>query len=366
MGKIQIDEQKLIELFNNNMQIKDLAQYFNCNRNTITRKLQKLGLKQGNSYKHPKPKEDPLKDIKEQIKTLYLSGKTCKEIGRIVELNERTILYHLRNMDVPIRSQKKISQLEFEKLWNQNKSDKEIADYFGVEETTIKSYRTKDQNAGKFKRTNNFSEQEHTLSTLQEQFIYGSLLGDLSIGKPTKKNPNCRLYIVHSQKQEELFMKKIKILGEFMGTYKLTNLTPDKRTGKVYATYRGNSKAHPIFNKIRDLLYKKDVKTITQEFLNKINSPIALAYWFMDDGTYNGYIATNGFSVQEVDLLVNWMQSKWNIQCTKQRNQQNTTQYIIYIKQSSRKYFEELIFPYMIPSMYYKLKFLPQLAESVG
>lgn len=366
MGKIQIDEQKLIELFNNNMQIKDLAQYFNCSRDTITRRLQKLGLKQGNSYKQLKPKEDPLKDTKEQIKTLYLDGKTCEEIGKVVNLSGRTVLYHLHNMNIPIRSQKKINQLEFEKLWNQNKSDKEIADYFGVEETTIKSYRTKGQNVGKFKRTNNFSEQEHVLSTLQEQCIYGSLLGDLSIGKPTKKNPNCRLYIVHSQKQEELFMKKVEILGEFMGAYRLTNLTPDKRTGKVYATYRGNSKAHPIFNKIRDLLYKEDVKTITQEFLDKINSPIALAYWFMDDGTYRGTFATNGFSEHEVDLLIKWMKEKWNIICTKQQNIQSSVQYVIHISEQSRKYFEELIFPYMIPSMYYKLKFLPQLAESVG
>lgn len=116
MGKIQIDEQKLIELFNSNMQIKDLAQYFNCSRTTITKRLQKLGLKQGNSYKSPKPKEDPLKDIKEQIKTLYLSGKTYKEIGGIVNLSERTVLYHLRNMNVPIRSQKKIDQEKFEEL----------------------------------------------------------------------------------------------------------------------------------------------------------------------------------------------------------------------------------------------------------
>ena len=41
-------------------------------------------------------------------------------------------------------------------------------------------------------------------------------------------------------------------------------------------------------------------------------------------------------------------------------------QYTIYIKEHSRKYFEGLIFPYMVPSMYYKLKYLPQLAESVG
>ena len=364
--KINIDETKLIELFNQGTQIKDIAQYFNCDRNTITRKLQKLGLKQGSSYKLPKIKEDPLKDKKEKIKELYLSGKTYKEIGELVNLSERTIGYHLKQMNIKIRSQKKIDQEKFEELWHQNKSDKEIADYFGVEEITIRSFRTRGNNAGRFKRTNNFSEQEHVLTDLQEQFIYGSLLGDLNIGKTDTRHPNCRLYIVHSQKQEELFMKKVEILGEFMGAYKLTNLTPDKRTGKIYATYRGNSKAHPIFNKMRDLLYINNVKTITQKFLDKIHSPIALAYWFMDDGTYNGTFATNGFSEHEIDLLIAWLKEKWNIDCTKQKNKQSTIQYVIHIKSESRKHFEELIFPYMIPSMYYKLKFLPQLAESVG
>lgn len=361
-----IDEQKLIELFDQNIQIKDMAQYFNCNRITITRKLQKLGLKQGVSYHSPKIKEDPLKNKKEKIKELYLSGKTCKEIGNELNLSEKTISYHLKQMNIKTRSQKKIDQEKFEELWNQNKTDKEIADHFAVEEITIKSFRTRGKNAGKFKRTNNFSEQEHVLTDLQEQFIYGSLLGDLSIGKPNKKNPNCRLCLVHSQKQEELFMKKIELLGEFMRSYKLTNLTPDKRTGKVYPTYRGNSKAHPIFNQIRDLLYINNVKTINQSFLDKIHSPIALAYWFMDDGTYIGNLATNSFSEQEVDLLIKWLKNQWNIDCTKEINKQSTIQYIIHIKANSRKRFEELIFPYMVPSMYYKLKYLPQLAESVG
>lgn len=364
--KINIDEPKLIELFNQGIQIKDIAQYFNCGRNTITKRLQKLGLKQGNSYKIPKIKEDPLKEKKEKIKELYLSGKTCKEIGNELNLSEKTVGYHLKQMNIKTRSQKKINQEKFEELWNQNKSDKEIADYFGVEKNTIKSFRTRGENAGKFKRTNNFSEQEHVLTDLQEQFIYGSLLGDLSIGKTDSQHPNSRLYIVHSEKQKELFMKKVEILGEFMGTYRLTNLTPDKRTGKIYATYRGNSKAHPIFNKIRDLLYINNIKTITQSFLDKIHSPIALAYWFMDDGTYIGNLATNNFSEQEVDLLINWLKETWNIDCSKEINKQSTIQYVIHIKGSSRKHFEKLIFPYIIPSMYYKLKYLSQLAESVG
>lgn len=359
----KIDESKLIELFKQNTQIKDIAQYFNCGRNTITKRLQKLGLKQGNSYKIPKIKEDPLKDKKEKIKELYLSGRTCKEIGEIVNLTEKTVGYHLKRMDIKTRPQKKIDQEKFEELWSQNKSDKEIADYFGVEEITIKSFRTRGKNAGKFKRTDNFSEQEHVLTNLQEQFIYGSLLGDLNIGKPDDKHPNCRLYIVHSRKQEELFMKKVELLGEFMGAYKLTNLTPDKRTGKIYATYRGNSKAHPIFNKIRNLLYINDTKTITQKFLDKIYSPIALAYWFMDDGSNDGVLATNSFTLPELEMLQNWLKRKWDVSTTLQKNKSN---FVIYIRQDSRKHFEELIFPYMIPSMYYKLKFLKDLAPSVG
>ena len=359
--KININETKLIELFNQNLQIKDIAQYFNCSRITITRKLQKLGLKQGNSYKLKNKKD--LETKKEKIKEFYLNGKTCKEIGEELNLSERTVNYHLHKMNITIRPVKKISQEKFEELWNQNKTDKEIADYFGVEEITIRTFRTRGKNAGKFKRTNHFSEQERVLTDLQEQFIYGSLLGDLNIGKPNKIHPNCRLYLVHSQKQEELFMKKVEILGEFMASYKLTNLTPDKRTGKTYPSYRGNSKSHPIFNQIRNLLYINDVKTITQTFLDKIHSPIALAYWFMDDGSNDGVLATNAFTLSELDLLQNWLKEKWAIKTTLQKNKSN---FVIYIRQESRKHFEELIFPYMIPSMYYKLKFLNDLAPSVG
>ncbi|MGM9530844.1 hypothetical protein [Intestinibacter sp.] len=107
-------------------------------------------------------------------------------------------------------------------------------------------------------------------------------------------------------------------------------------------------------------LYVDGVKTITQEYLDKIHSPIALAYWFMDDGTQRGTIATNCFSLQEQELLVDWMANKWNILCSLQKNKDS---YVLHILEESRKKFEELIFPYMIPSMYYKLKYFN--AESV-
>lgn len=184
------------------------------------------------------------------------------------------------------------------------KTDEEIAKYFGVEMLTVRTFRTKGDNAGKFNKIRYFSQTEQQLSHIQEQFILGSLLGDLNLSKPRTKYPSSRLALVQCEQQKDLFMSKVKLLGNFMGNYKLVEPKPDTRTGKIYKSYRGNSKAHGIFTDLYNLLYTNGIKTITENFLNKINHPIALAYWFMDDGSNCGTIATNSFSEQEVNLLI--------------------------------------------------------------
>ena len=227
-------------------------------------------------------------------------------------------------MGVEIRPTKKINQEEFEKLWEEGKSDEEIAEYFGVSVLTIRTFRTKGKNAGKFNIIKNFSQEEHSLSEEQEQMILGSLLGDMNLSVPrVNRQVNSRLAIVQSDKQEELFMKKVEILGEFMGSYKLYIAPPDKRTGNIYKAWRGNSKAHKVFTDIYHLLYPDGVKTLTKEYLDKINNPIALAYWFMDDGCKDGLLATNCFSEKEVDLLKQWLNEKWDIKSNKQHQLSN-------------------------------------------
>ena len=74
----------------------------------------------------------------------------------------------------------------------------------------------------------------------------------------------------------------------------------------------------------------------------------------MDDGTFNGNIATNGFSEIEVDLLIKWLSEYWNIFSYKEKKLNN---FIIRISEKSRKDFEDLIKNYIIPEMKYKLKY---------
>jgi len=294
-----------------------------------------------------------------KIKDLYDQGFSNLKIAKELGIGNNTVSRYLKER-FGIEKKKCVKQIDLEKfkeLWTNNKTDKEIADYFGVKEITIKTFRTRGANAGKFNIIRNFSQTEHSLSELQDQFIRGSLLGDLNLSKPeTNRSINSRLAIVHSIKQEELFMKKVELLGEFMGNYKLYTPAPDKRTGKVYQTWRGNSKTHPVFTNIYKELYLDGKKVLTREYLNTITHPIA--YWFMDDGTYCGHIATNCFTEQEVDSLIKWLKEKWNIDCSKHKNSSNFT---IYLKEATRLTFEQLIFPYMLPSMYYKLKYIDTL-----
>lgn len=153
-------------------------------------------------------------------------------------------------------------------------------------------------------------------------------------------------------------MKKVEILDKFMGSWRLNISKPDKRTGNIYSQYRGNSKTHKVFTDIYNVLYINEIKKITKEYLDMIDSPIALAYWFMDDGDKTGVLATNSFTWKEQMDLLEWMKDKWNIACSLNKNKDT---YVLRILQENRLDFEKLIFPFIIPSMFYKLKYLDQL-----
>lgn len=290
---------------------------------------------------------------------MYLEGKTCYEIGKLTGHKTDTVSKYLKNI-YNIIPGKKVDVDKLTELVKSGKTTKECAEYFGVHPSAI-SFWKKQVSNDILKIVPPFSQEEHKLTHLQQQMIFGSLLGDMSIGRPKKRNQSCRLALVHSLSQKELFMKKVEILGEFMGKYREYNYL-DNRTNNIYSTIRGYSKSHKIFNEIYNKLYINNIKTITREYLDMIDHPIALAYWFMDDGNKTGTIATNGFTANEVEILIVWLKDKYGIQATKQKNKNN---YVLHILSKSRIKFELLIAPYIIPSMKYKLKF-SDIAESVN
>lgn len=344
--------QRVVDMYNSGLEAKEIAEKEGKNPRTIQDILRKANV----TRRSRKGETRVDKEYLEKIKSLYEEGKTAEEIGKILGKSGKTIGFHLKKLGIQPRSSKSITEDQYPELidlFESGYSDEQLAEYFNCSIPTVRRHR----GILNLKQQRYFSQLDVSLTEEQEQMILGSLLGDLNLSHPqSNRHNNSRLTIVHSVKQKALFMKKVEILGEFMGAYRLETPSPDSRTGNVYQTYRGNSYSHPIFTNIYDILYINKVKTVTGEYLSKIYHPIALAYWFMDDGSSNGTIATCSFTLQECSLLSKWLLTKFNIETTI-RIVKDKNWNLLYIKEKSRKHFEELILPYIIPEMKYKLKY---------
>ena len=133
-----------------------------------------------------------------------------------------------------------------------------------------------------------------------------------------------------------------------------------KQKGKVFYQYRVNSYTFYSFNWIHEMFYKlidnkyiKFVPLNIEEYL----TPLALAIWFMDDGTSLGKgarIATNCFTFEEVNFLCNVLKSRYNIIATPNKCGKDKG-HIIYIHTNTIKLFTDTVKPYLLPSLYYKL-----------
>lgn len=137
-----------------------------------------------------------------------------------------------------------------------------------------------------------------------------------------------------------------------------SNLEPRKYTrilkGKKYYGYEFNTFTFRSFNWIHKLFYKKGVKYINPNIKFYL-TPLALAIWIMDDGSWKGNgigIATNSFKLEQVKILGNILFKLYGLNYTIQNIE---GYYSIYITKDSIPKIRNLLLPYIIPSMKYKL-----------
>lgn len=104
IGKLE-DLQKfkneIEKMYNENITLKNIAEHFGCSRDTISRFLQKNNIakrKKINPLYKNFSEEDDLR-----IKELYESGKSTREIGKIMDTSGITISKHLQDTGVTIR-----------------------------------------------------------------------------------------------------------------------------------------------------------------------------------------------------------------------------------------------------------------------
>ena len=197
------------------------------------------------------------------------------------------------------------------------------------------------------------------ISSREKEIIIGTILGDAHL---YMMKTAARLEIGHSEKQKQYLFWKYKELQ------KLTSAKPhhitifDSRYNKKYFQWRFKTKIHRFFTNLHKYFYLRNGKKIVpREICSFLTSPLSLAVWFMDDGgrrndCYGVFLNTLSFTKAEHELLR---------KCLKQNFALNSRLhwikdgYRLYIPSKDVKHFSELIHPYIIPSMIYKLPYNP-------
>lgn len=193
-------------------------------------------------------------------------------------------------------------------------------------------------------------------------FVTGLILGDGSIDKGVHKR-SFEMKSIHKD-----FVTYVKTILDditpFNSYIKENNAyIKDGVSHKKY--YRLRVTAHPYFNKLYHYFYNDyRHRKIYAKTLNWL-TPRGLANWYMSDGyiclvgkksnnIYNRRIdiCTDRYYIEDVKLMIQMLKSKFDLDCglvTRDRFHR------IRIKSNSYEKFINLIKPYIVPSMLYKL-----------
>lgn len=215
---------------------------------------------------------------------------------------------------------------------------------------------------------------EKPLTYRQKKIIYGGLMGDAGRMTPAS------IKMKQSVKQEEYLRWKYSQLKEHVTERGVKSESSyHKVMGKTYESVVFYTHSNTEIEQIVSQFYSPH-KRITQEILDNLDE-LSLAVWYMDDGTTDwtkkipypnnrrpeSELCTDSFSLDECHLICKWFDERWDIKCHPRRHKRSgddpvIKHRIIFPVAESLKLFD-LISPYVIPSMLYKVDFIAYLRK---
>jgi len=187
--------------------------------------------------------------------------------------------------------------------------------------------------------------------------IFGSLLGDAH-GEKILLGVGTRF----SFYQEAIHVKYMLFLHKLFSELGYCNsklpiiTTRLGSKGKIRKRVRFTTWTFTSFNWIYDLWYNNKIKHVP-ECIDQYLTPLALAIWIMDDGVKVGQglsFFINYFSYNDCLLIIKALNNNFNIKASIQ-SAGKKDQYIIYILKDSMTDLINIVSPYIIPEMKYKL-----------
>lgn len=189
--------------------------------------------------------------------------------------------------------------------------------------------------------------------------IFGSLLGDAHAEKRLN-GMGTRISFFQEDSHVEYILFLHKILSEY-GYCNSKKPVIGRRLGskgKLRKIVRFTTWTYTSFNWIRDIWYENNIKRVPpKDCIGEYLTPLALAIWIMDDGSKVNKglkFSTNSFTYNECLMLVNVLSENFNIKASVQ-SAGSKDQYIIYVWKESMSDLRNIVSPYIIPEMKYKI-----------
>ena len=198
------------------------------------------------------------------------------------------------------------------------------------------------------------------LTPEQWEASIGLMLGDASL-QSQNKGKTYRMKFEWSNKTKPYLDHVFNLFDEWVlsSPHKKARLSPK---GNLVITWGFQTISHEAFNSLAKLFLINNKKGILDSLIRDHLTVRGLAYWFMDDGGKLDYnknsknkslvLNTQSFTEKEVEILSTELMEKFNFDC---EIRSNKGKQVIVIKNSSYPLFYELVNPYIIPSMKYKL-----------
>nr|QWC53725.1 LAGLIDADG homing endonuclease [Rhizoctonia solani] len=171
------------------------------------------------------------------------------------------------------------------------------------------------------------------------------MLGDLNAQKRTS-NGNVRLLFEQGFVHEQYLTHLFELFKSYcLAAPKIANRLPNKRTGNIYTRITFSTFSLPCFNDIYNLFYL-DGKKIIPLNIAELFTVYSLSYWLCDDGSFCKTrsivtLCTESFTLEEVTLLANTLNDKWDLNCY--INKTNNNGYRIIIPRKSLSILQGLL-----------------------
>lgn len=211
------------------------------------------------------------------------------------------------------------------------------------------------------------------LTDSEKSLLLALCIGDGCLRKPTKRK-NVQFECAHSEKQLEYLTWKRDLVYQILGGYKIPKIgfKDIKLNGydKIYKACRF-TKTHPYFTYLRKILYPKGIKIMNRKILNML-TPQGIAIWYMDDGSFykkdnasgtksicfDLRISTDSFTKSQNEEIAEYFKEVWgiNFKVFKSHKEREHSWILRANKEAAIK-FIDLIKPYVLPSMSYKIEY---------